>query len=129
MLGIEAACPEKYKQSEECLALIEEVKKEQIAKIEEKKTEKEFKPPEIQSAAPSRVVVDETDNTNDITGSLKDMWGTLKTFTEMIEGAMPEIEAKFGLSNETPLPIEQSPSVKFTKEDRIEDAKLNKMAK
>lgn len=47
MLGIEAAVPEKYKQSEECLALIDDYKKEQLAKIEEKKTEKEFKPPEI----------------------------------------------------------------------------------
>lgn len=44
----------------------------------------------------------------------------------MMEGNLEEIETKFGLTNDKAV---DEPTVHFSKEDRIEDAKLNKMAK
>jgi len=41
-----------------------------------------------------------TDSTNDITKTLKTIFGTLETFTKQMENNLQEVETKFGLSNE-----------------------------
>jgi hypothetical protein len=46
----------------------------------------------------------------------------------MVETNLSEVETKFGLSNESTVDETLGTTIKFSKEDRAEEAKLNKMS-
>lgn len=46
----------------------------------------------------------------------------------MVETNLGDVEAKFGLSNDSTVDETLGTTIKYTKEDRAEEAKLNKMA-
>ena len=99
-----------------------------MAKIDDPNAEKPVVQQGIQSgAAPKKIVLD-TDNTNDITETLKSIFKTLETFTTQVEKGLGEVETKFGLSNDSQVDETLNTSVKVSREDRQEEAKLNKMA-
>jgi hypothetical protein len=77
---------------------------------------------------------EQIDSTNDITTQLHSIHATLKTFSNMMEENMNELESKFGLSQDHSFTApttgkETAASILQSKEDRREDMRLNKMAK
>lgn len=90
---------------------------------------------EIKSGA-MRVVISESvedeNSTNKITATLREIFKTLDTFTKNIESNLGEVETKFGLqasAEATSAPLNPSLAAILTKEDRMNDVKLDRLAK
>ena len=83
-----------------------------------------------------RVVISESvedeNSTNKITATLREIFKTLDTFTKNIESNLGEVETKFGLqasAEATSAPLNPSLAAVLTKEDRMNDVKLDRLAK
>lgn len=119
------------KLSESGTAFVKEMHNQLVLKKEpEDFQEKVEEQKGIESGAQAQPVLAITEGTDEITSTLKDVFSTLQQFTKDIQKHIPELEAKFGLENDTLDEATAAPvTAAIRTEERQEELKYRKMAK